>query len=462
MITKKRIVFPKISKEVYLFFYFLLFFFFFPLCICINNTNSLLLLSIIECFLFSVYLFKYAKTISFVFLFWVISHFFSLSILLIPKNNDFEALLPFTAHNLDEKYIFLTVVYTYLCNFLFSLGCIIANKCNINFVKNDYKKIPNIKKVIKILILIGVFPKLFLILKYFSLFLSGSYLSVIEYVPNGIFYFISTLTDVGLLLLISYDDKSRKTKFYMIVFILFQIFFAIVGKRGGAVSNIIALVVVLCSKVKIDIKKLFKICIVAFALLLVVVFISQYRGVSSDDRGSFFENFFGKSNIILYMLYFAFSEFGSAFLSAYYSIYYLGGHHNWGFNFFVSVFTIIPTTSSITHFVNENTVYKNLFPIKSNIGGSFVGEAFFSLSWLGVFLFILYGFFIGLISKLLIFEIRNKRITYSVFLIPMVSYLCWWIRDYFSPMVRPFVWHILLILLLSCFIKYLNGRKKAV
>ena len=123
----RNIRFPKFAKEVYIFSYFFLALLFSPLCFINKNVDSLLLLSIVQCFLFAVYLFRESETISFSFLFWIMSHFFSLSILLIPKENEFGNLLPFTAHDLNVGYIYLTVLYTYFCHLLFAIGCVFIN-----------------------------------------------------------------------------------------------------------------------------------------------------------------------------------------------------------------------------------------------------------------------------------------------------------------------------------------------
>ena len=454
----RNIRLPRLAKDVYLLFYFILPLFFIPFFFVCNSVEILLFLSIVQCFLFAVYLFKDSETISFSFLFWIMSHFFSLSILFIPKENEFGNLLPFTAHDLNTRYIYLTVLYTYFCHLLFSIGCVL-----INFFykqKIDNRKFINFNmiQISKILFFLGIVPKTFLILKYISLFLTSSYYSVGKYAPNGIFYFLSTLADVGLLLLICCDIKPSKKRICIILFIIFQFIYAIVGKRGGAIANIISLVVVLCANRKIDFSKLIKICLVACCILFFVVFISQYRGLSSDSRENFLSEFFSGSNIMSYMIYFAFSEFGSAFLTAYYSIFYLANFHSWGKNFLISILTIMPTTSSITYLVNKTSVYKNLFPLKTNIGGSYIGEAFYSFSWGGVFLFFFYGLLIAFISKIIISEMRSGKKYTMFFFVPMISYLSWWIRDYFSQMVRPFVWQIMLILLIACFIKYTVKR----
>lgn len=458
----RNIRFPKFAKEVYIFSYYFIALLFAPLCFINKNVDSLLLLSIVQCFLFAVYLFRESETISFSFLFWIMSHFFSLSILLIPKENEFGNLLPFTAHELNERYIYLTVLYTYFCHMLFSIGCVFINYFYKPKIDNYNRLNCDMTQISKVLFFLGIIPKIFLILKYVSLFLTSSYYSVVKYAPNGIFYFISTLADVGLLLHICCDIKPSKKKSCIILFIIFQFIYAIVGKRGGAIANIVSLVVVICANKKIDLSKLLKICFGACVILFFVVLISQYRGLSSDSRENFLSNFFSGSNIISYMMYFAFSEFGSAFLSAYYSIFYLSNLHSWGKNFLISSLTIMPTTSSITYLVNKTSMYKNLFPIKTNLGGSYIGEAFYSFSWAGVFLFFFYGLLIAFISKMIISEMKSRTKYIMFFFVPMISYLSWWIRDYFSAMVRPFVWQIMLILLVACFIKYTVKRGRRI
>lgn len=92
--------------------------------------------------------------------------------------------------------------------------------------------------------------------------------------------------------------------------------------------------------------------------------------------------------------------------------------------------------------------------MKTNIGGSYIGETFYSFSWLGIFVFLVYGFCINFISKIVINEMKAKYKSYAFFIIPMLSYLTWWIRDYFSPLWRPFFWTVLLILIIDFFLKY--------
>ena len=430
------------------------------------SVKEVFILSVIQSVLFSVYIYKKEKIISFFLIFWLISHFFSMSYLFIPNDPDIGSLIPFYLTTPDEVILKKAAIFAFYCHAFFSLGYLLYSMVPKKNRTTQNEKIQNEKTVSLIpqcFVIIGLFPKTFLLAKYLMLYRFGGYRSVITYVPNGIFSFLASLFDVGILLIIAHKySHNKKILLPSIVFFLYQLLFVITGKRGGAISNVLAFFIIILSKKDsfLSLKNIIRISILICIALIGLPLLSKIRAVSnSGDRIEFLRTFFIENSDIVKLSFFSVcSEFGSAFLTIYYSIMYFS-IPNLGYNYLVSFITIIPLTGSISSFVNSVVLYKNKLPITETLGGSYIGEAYYSFGIMGFVIFLLIGFILAFVSKKITYGIRKNKIRSLLIYLPLIPNLLWWIRDFFGPIVRPFVWIIMLVYILPFFFKYLKTKE---
>ena len=250
------------------------------------SAQEVFVFSVIQCFLFAVYIYKKEKTISFFLIFWLISHFFSISYLFIPNDSDISNLIPFYLKSPDDIILRKTVIFVFYCHAFLSLGYLLYAQApkKIKTVQNR----SNDSLIPLCFVIIGLFPKTFLLAKFLMLYRTGGYRSVIMYVPNGIFSFLASLFDVGLLLIIALKySLNKKILFPTLVFFAYQLLFVLTGKRGGAISNILAFFIIILAKKEnfLSLKNILRISVLVCIALIGLPLLSKIRSVSnSSDR----------------------------------------------------------------------------------------------------------------------------------------------------------------------------------
>jgi oligosaccharide repeat unit polymerase len=298
----------------------------------------------------------------------------------------------------------------------------------------------NVIKIIGyIVLLIGLFPRLYIDIIRIQLYINGNYDLTTTINFSGLFVIISGFFHLGfLLLLIGYKNNNKLAVFILFFSISYNLLIITTGNRGDSVINIFTLLFVYLNTTKKRSYYLyFFLALFGYFFISIVSFIGEIRNLQDRDflvlTFNFFNNFFSGSYILE-----SISQFGVSIKTIYYSIetFPLLQNYSYGLNYLKSVFVIVPNFLGFTtRLINELT-YIYYFPNHSVMGGSYIGELFYAFGYFSIVLISIIGY---LISKLYIYLMKSKLnsnwISYSFSIIIILS-LLWWIRDYFYVMVR--------------------------
>lgn len=156
-------------------------------------------------------------------------------------------------------------------------------------------------------------------------------------------------------------------------------------------------------------------------------------------------------------------EFGGTMLTVCFSILYFPQHVpiQWGTNYLFSVFTWLPSSIGNLEYFIDKVQYITFFPgtTEKFMGGSYIGELYYSFNLYGIGMAIFVGLFISFISR----KIREGIVFYSplriVLGIILFSNMLWWVRDYFGSMLREVFWIALFLFGLKLIVTYFVYRK---
>ena len=184
-------------------------------------------------------------------------------------------------------------------------------------------------------------------------------------------------------------------------------------------------------------------------------FISQTRMMSIDNINTFMELI--KSTFVDFSPFSVVAEFGITIITLGISIEFFSSNNNfqYGLNYLLSLLNMFPNIGGILNFTISKTIYVNNFPmnLRSFLGGSYLGEAFYSFGYFGMVFIAFIGMLISYISlKLHDLFLKQKYIRLSILLI-LFPNLLWWTRAYFVDMVREFVWISLFTVILTILFK---------
>lgn len=312
-----------------------------------------------------------------------------------------------------------------------------------------------------ICILVGIIPMIYIDFTKIIAFFQNGYLATFNLKARNI-YIIARLTIVGVMLLIIANKENKKLSTVLVVItIIYEIFSMISGSRGKAVVTIISFVYLY---IKVVNKLRFRTIIVYIAsgylLMLLINTIKEFRLISGDFN-SFIsilssQNFLNPINDMIY-------EFGGTMLTVCYSILFFPQYApiQWGSNYLSSVFIWLPSNiGNLEYFLNK-VQYISAFPGDTELfmGGSYIGELYYSFNYFGIIISFFVGMFVALISKKIRESILNQNIIRLVLGLILFSNILWWVRDYFGGVFRELIWISLFLYFLNIFVTFYLERK---
>jgi len=121
-----------------------------------------------------------------------------------------------------------------------------------------------------------------------------------------------------------------------------------------------------------------------------------------------------------------------------------------GTNYLVSFFTIFPNILGIFDDLITKTIYVFNWPlnIRQYLGGSYLGELYYSFGDLSFIFIVFLGMMIAFVSNKIHNAIEEKRYALLSIYLVLFPNMLWWIRNYFVDMVREFVWTSVIIIFL--------------
>ncbi|WP_053584251.1 O-antigen polysaccharide polymerase Wzy [Lysinibacillus contaminans] len=302
------------------------------------------------------------------------------------------------------------------------------------------------KNIGMILFLIGIIPMLYIDISKINLFLNGNYLDTFQVGAPGFVYIIASFTDVGIMMLLlgNKDNKKKATLIFGIV-IIYKGILMFTGGRGEPILFLLSLFFIYFRFIrikKIKPKQFIFNLILVYICGFVLTFISQIRMMSINNIETMMQLM--KKSFIDFSPFSVIAEFGGTIITLGISMDFFSstGDFQYGSNYLVSLLNIFPNLGGVLDFTIPKTIYVNNFPpfLRTFLGGSYLGEIYYSFGILAPFFVTIIGMVVGYVSlKIQDLFNQNRFILMSILLI-LFPNLLWWTRAYFVDMIREFVW----------------------
>ena len=130
--------------------------------------------------------------------------------------------------------------------------------------------------------------------------------------------------------------------------------------------------------------------------------------------------------------------------------------------FFKSIVSNIPDVFGVYTDVNNAAIFAKNLGTQNAIGGSFVGELYYSFGELYPVFAVAFGILFAKISRNIERKIKQRNIAGLWFDIPCMTYLFWLMRDCVGNFVRPIVWFVLLYYLTNLLLKNKNRNYRKI
>jgi hypothetical protein len=414
------------------------------------------------------FLFLIEKTFfSFTSIFYIISNLFHLGQLtLISLDIEIEG-ISYVIDSIDVLIFLKSCTYVFICHMFYILGVLTnvifgkkVNFNNNNNINNEYGLVDNLwilKKIGWIFIFIGIFPKAYIDINKLILFINGAYINTYNFAVSGYISLIASLSEYGILiLLIAYQKNKSFCNKLFILAILYQSIIIYSGNRGKAIIFIILLIFIYTKVVKkISIKSFIFMCVFGYIGLITINVIGDTRSLLNRDWETML--YFINKNTGLYPIWRILGEFGSSLITVAYSLEYFPDYApvQFGLNYLLSFTLIFPNIVGSFSLIFEKIQYVKHFPFgkSSYLGGSYIGETYYSFNIIGPAFVLFIGIFISSVSKRITQYIKCENWIGLVFTLVIFSNFLWWNRDFFGSMIRDFFWINGLIFILIQLIK---------
>lgn len=342
------------------------------------------------------------------------------------------------------------------------------NKKNMgisNLAKGDDEKYLSIIRTLgKILVLIGIGPTLYIDIGKLMLFFSSGYVSTYSLYQNGLLIILARLFKIGVfLLIIGNKNKRNIATTILVIMVSYQLLAMLSGNRGRAVVELLGLFYIYTNLVyKIKFKDILKYSVIAYIGVGLINALSKFRLTQSPDledlKVSLIDSF--QTSPIISMLH----EFGGTIITVWYSFLFFSGDEfiQYGTNYLLSLFTALPNVMGVLDPIHVKAVYVLKFPAsyRSFLGGSYIGELYYSFKNLGIPFALIIGVFISFLSqKTYQTIVQKKYVLLSIFMIIFPDIL-WWIRGYFIEIVRYPIWISLIIYGIYTYLKWSSNHIK--
>lgn len=313
----------------------------------------------------------------------------------------------------------------------------------------------------KILVLIGVIPRLYIdILSLVGARASGYEGVYSIYFPQAI-QSIAFFFDAGLFFLLYAQTDRRKQKLYLVVVIVYKCIMMSTGARQDKVAFLLVWLYVYFFIInKITVRKLallVVVCIAGFMFISAIGTIRVNDTVSLSQTLSLLQS--GTMNNVIGG---ALGEFGSAFDTLEVAIKYTPSEipYGWGKSYVAGLLSIIPLLVNQIPSLAKAVVFVNQLPkhVTFALGGSFLGELFYNFSWFGIIGSSVVGAFITKLHNGIVddssCDIFHKA-WYSILATEMILF----VRGYFTDMMQKLVWTYIAIYIIRMYVAKRETRK---
>ncbi|WP_086722240.1 O-antigen polysaccharide polymerase Wzy, partial [Bacillus paranthracis] len=341
-----------------------------------------------------------------------------------------------------------------------------------DLVEERTRQLKLLRSVGMICVLVGIIPMLYIDLSRVMLYMNGDYLDTYKVGVNGFIVIISRFTEIGAVMLLIGNHKNKKRAgMIALMIVLYQSIIIFTGNRGRPVMYLIMVFFVYSQFVKnIGFKQFIKMSILAYIAGYLLTFIGQVRMASIDDISVYMELL--KKGFTEYSMFKLLAEFGPTIITLGHSLTLFPdvAPFQYGTNYLVSIFTIFPNIGDTLTPLVDKTIYVYHMPpsMREFLGGSYLGELYYSFGDYSFLFAIVIGMLVAFVSnRIQKYIVEQRYALLSIYLLLFPS-LLWWTRSYFVDMVREFVWISVGILILYNYFgrkipkKDFGGEKKDV
>ena len=306
----------------------------------------------------------------------------------------------------------------------------------------------------KILVLIGVIPRLYIDILSLVGARANGYEGVYSiYFPQAI-QSIAFFFDAGLFFLLYAQTDRRKQKFYLVAVIVYKCIMMSTGARQDKVAFLLVWLYVYFFIInKITVKKLALLVVVCIAGFMFVSAIGTIRvndTVSLSQTLSLLQS--GTMNNVIGG---ALGEFGSAFDTLEVAIKYTPSEipFGWGKSYVAGLLSIIPLLVNQIPSLAKAVIFVNQLPkhVTFALGGSFLGELFYNFSWFGIIGSSVVGAFITKLHNGIVDD-SSCDIFYKAWYSILATAMILFVRGYFTDMMQKLVWTYIAIYIIRMYL----------
>ncbi|WP_415346001.1 O-antigen polysaccharide polymerase Wzy [Clostridium perfringens] len=420
-------------------------------CYYKKDINLLTFISIIQLCINIIFLIRLGfEKLSLPILFVVFTYIFHLSQLLLYTFNIKMDNTLMVIDRVDIDTFLYYCIFTIVSQFLLCLGIGITKvKIKEKITKYRYINKDIIYKTGLYVFLLGFLPKVYTDLQKIIVAYSGNYLSTYNVGNNIIIQILSNCFEFGIyMILIGKQDNKRFCRKVFIIVLLYETIIMLSGNRGRAIVYIISLVFLYFKIIeKIKLKTSINIIILSYLIIIFINFISKIRMIELSNLNELVDILMSCINGNIFFETIA--EFGGTLISLAFSFKFYPIFSNYmnGSSYILGIVSVIPNISKIINGINNKTIFTYNFPesYRFALGGSYLGELYANGGTFSIVLCFIIGIGLGVISNKIDKCIEEKdwfKLTFYMMLFPNII---WWIRAYFSDVVRTLMWSGLII-----------------
>ncbi|MEI4829867.1 O-antigen polysaccharide polymerase Wzy [Bacillus sp. FJAT-53711] len=362
--------------------------------------------------------------------------------------------------------------FTVLCHSFLTFGmCIVlyrrktynSPKCEVNSSKEQHRQLYLSRIIGSILILIGILPMLYIDISRVILYVNGNYLDTYKVGVSGFVVTMSRFTEIGaIMLLIGNRENKKRAYLILLIIVMYQAMIIFTGNRGRPIMYLITIFFVYSKFIKkIGLKQFISTSIIGYILGYLLTFIGQLRMLSINDIGTYVELF--KKGFTEFSIFKLLAEFGTTIITLGHSLVLFPtvSPFQLGTNYLASLLTVFPNIGGILDPLIDKTIYVYNMPsyARQFLGGSYLGELYYSFGKYSFIFAILIGMLVAFISNKIKKHITQHHYVALAIYLVLFPDLLWWIRGYFVDMVREFVWiSVAILILYNYFSRKINKR----
>lgn len=385
-----------------------------------------------------------------------------------------DGLLPYDNIINTGKFIILFMVILHI-GVLFSTMNI--NKYNVFMNKLDRGENFNnqtkyFKLVAYLLFLISIIPSFIILIGNIRITLTAGYGAIFSsdlYQSGGfdsILRFIAQFTIPSFLMLIILLKGNKSIKILYLILGSYLLLYFVSGSRlsGVLVLSTILLIIHYWYR-PINTKAAFKLGVMAFLILAILSSISEVRNslyISNDSINLFTETF--KNVIVSNPIFLAMEEGGYTFLATATVLTYSPSQvaHYYGMSYINSIAMLVPNLFWDVHpaaGINTDITFKHFLTNYGGIGSSFIAEAYWNFGKYALFLAVIFGILIGLLTNLMAKFSAQKNIVKFYLIIYIAQFTLFYVRSDTVNFWRNFIYFGVIPIVISYLLSELFGKK---